>query len=226
MDEAWDAYCCALSDYGVEHACYGFMATQPRKSVTDEVLSWSSHAPAFTDAYFANGHPDHDWSVQWSMTETRSQRWNVPEILEHLSPRQQQTENLAYDFGLYEGIVIPIRGVTASSWGGIGLAAPHLGATEWTRVLDTHHADLEILSQAFHETVLKSSYYGHFKLSAREQEVLQWVVRGLNKHEIADRLNISYRTAEVHMYRLRQKLQCVNDAQVVAKALVFNLVTP
>lgn len=225
MDEAWEVYNRALDKYGVEHACYGFMATLPRRSVTTEVLTWSSHDERFTEAYMENGHPDHDWSVTWAMSRTGAQRWNTPEVLEALSARERKTEELAYDFGLYEGIVVPIRGATPLSWGGIGLAAPSLGADEWGRVLNSHQHDLELLSQAFHEYILKHGYFDHFHLSEREREVLKWVACGLNKHEIADRLNISSRTAEVHIYRIRRKLGCVNDAQVTAKALVFNLVS-
>lgn len=225
MDEAWEVYNRALGAYGVEHACYGFMATLPRKEVTSEVLSWSSHDERFTEAYMANGHPDHDWSVSWAMTQTRAQRWNAPEILSDLSDREHKTEELAYDFGLYEGIVIPIRGATPLSWGGVGLAAPGLDAGEWGRLLASCQHELETLTQAFHEYVLAQGYLDHFQLSEREDEVLKWIVCGLNKHEIADRLNISPRTAEVHIYRIRRKLGCVNDAQVTAKALVFNLVS-
>lgn len=225
MDEAWEIFNRAVSRYGVEHACYGFMATLPRKAVTAEVLTWSSHDEQFTEAYMANGHPDHDWSVNWSMNHTRAQRWNTPEVLDGLNEHEVKTEELAYDFGLYQGIVIPIRGATPLSWGGIGLAAPALAAAEWGALLDSHQAVLEILSQGFHEYVLKQGYFDHFHFSGRENEVLKWIACGLNKHEIADKLNISSRTAEVHIYRIRRKLGCVNDAQVTAKALVFNLVS-
>ena len=226
MSAAWHLYNRELDRFGVERCCYGFMASLPRRSVTMEVLSWSSHDPGFTEAYMANGHPDHDWSVDWSMQQTRPQRWNVPAVLERLTPRQRKTEELAYDFGLFEGLVIPIRGTTPMSWGGIGLAAPSLGAAEWGRLLASHQGDLERISQAFHDTVLKNHFFDHFPLSPREREVLSWIVCGLNKHDIADKLGISSRTAEVHTYRIRRKLGCINDAQVVAKALVFNLVEP
>ena len=225
MDEAWDVYNEALEAYGVEHACYGFMATLPRRAVTTEVLTWSSHATQFTDAYMTGNHPDNDWSVHWAMTRTEPQRWRAPEVLDGLSEQEQRTEELAYDFGLYEGIVIPIRGATPLSWGGIGLAAPNLDPAEWGRLLACHQRELETVSQAFHEYVLAHGYLGHFELSEREREVVKWIACGLNKHDIADKLNISARTAEVHIYRIRRKLDCMNDAQVTAKALVFNLIS-
>ncbi|MGB0670481.1 MAG: helix-turn-helix transcriptional regulator [Rhodospirillales bacterium] len=226
MDDAWARYNAELEKFGVQHACYGFMASLPRVSVTSEVLTWSSHDPAFTAAYMDAGHPDHDWSVIWSMTEVEAKRWHTPDILDGLTPRQRQTEGLAWDFGLYEGVVIPLRGGTPMSWGGIGLAAPDLKAAEWHKLLDDHQMELEMISQAFHETVLRNGYFDYFELSPREKEVLTWIVCGLDKHQIAEKLNISSKTAEVHIYRVRRKLNCANDAQVVAKALVFNLVEP
>jgi DNA-binding CsgD family transcriptional regulator len=226
IDEAWETYNAELAKYGVEHACYGFMATSPRRSIAGEVLTFSSHKAEFTDAYMREGHPDHDWSVEWSIKHVAPRRWRTPAILESLTDRQKVTEQLAYDFGLYEGLVIPIRGNVPTSWGGVGLAAPGLSEGEWGRVLEAHQPILEKITHAFHETVLGNGFYNVFGLTARETEVLDLVVAGLDKHDIADRLSISHRTAEVHIYRLREKLNCVNDAQLVAKALVYNLVAP
>ena len=225
IDEAWCAFNGALNGFGIDHALYGFMATLPRKSISTEFLCFSSHKPEFGEAYIELGHVDHDWSVEWCMKDTRAQRWNTPDVLEFLTSRQHITEQLAYDFGLFEGLVVPLRGGTAQSWGGLGMAAPSVDSKEWGRILKTYQVHIEALVQSFHEYVLGRGYYDHFNLSNRENEVLKWIVCGLSKHEIADKLGISSRTAEVHVYRIRRKLNCVNDAQVTAKALVFNLVS-
>ncbi len=224
IDEAWSTFNAALNEFGIEHALYGFMATYPRKSITKEMLSFSSHNPEFEEAYISLGHVDHDWSVDWSMNNTQARRWNTPGVLVSLTHRQCVTEQLAYDYGLYEGLVVPLRGATTLSWGGLGMAAPSLGSKEWGRVLHTYQTQIETLAQTFHEHVLARGYYDYYGLSQRENEVLKWIVCGLNKHDIADKLGISSRTAEVHIYRIRRKLNCLNNAQVTAKALVFNLI--
>lgn len=226
LDAAWEAYNREIRQYGVAHACYGFMPAAPRRTVTAEVLTFSSHRSDFTDAYMSAGHPDHDWSVDWSMRETAAQRWKAPDVLDALTPRQRETEELAYDYGLHEGLVVPLRGPVAASWGGVGLAAAGLDASEWGKVLSDSQSYLEAATQAFHETALANGYFNVFGLTAREREVLTLIASGATRQDIADRLSVSHRTAEVHTYRIRRKLRCVNDAQVAAKALVFNLVSP
>lgn len=57
------------------------------------------------------------------------------------------------------------------------------------------------------------------RLTAREREVLGLTADGLTSKEIADRLRISPRTADVHRAHLMAKLGLRNRAQVVRYAL-------
>lgn len=52
-------------------------------------------------------------------------------------------------------------------------------------------------------------------LTAREREVLELVVKGLQNRQIADRLTISPRTVEVHKSRVMQKLQARDLAELM-----------
>jgi two-component system, LuxR family, response regulator FixJ len=45
------------------------------------------------------------------------------------------------------------------------------------------------------------------RLTARELDVMQLVVRGLSNREVGERLNISHRTVEIHRGRVMQKMQ-------------------
>ena len=57
------------------------------------------------------------------------------------------------------------------------------------------------------------------KLTSRESEVLQHVVRGLHAKEIAAELGISPRTVEVHKTRIMEKLEVRNIAELVRFAV-------
>ncbi len=52
-------------------------------------------------------------------------------------------------------------------------------------------------------------------LTAREMEVLQLMMQGLNTPKIAEQLCISYHTVENHKSNLRRKTGCKNSAQLV-----------
>jgi DNA-binding NarL/FixJ family response regulator len=52
-------------------------------------------------------------------------------------------------------------------------------------------------------------------LSLREIEVIKLIKEGLSSKEIADQLNISVRTAEVHRHNILKKLQLKNTAALI-----------
>jgi ATP/maltotriose-dependent transcriptional regulator MalT len=63
-------------------------------------------------------------------------------------------------------------------------------------------------------------------VSAREQEVLQLIGRGLSNKEIAQRLGIGPETVKTHIKRIFVKLQIEKRAQAVALAQGFGLFGP
>ncbi len=63
-----------------------------------------------------------------------------------------------------------------------------------------------------------------YGLSDREREVLELMVQGLVKKEIADRLNLSYHTVDNHLRNIYTKLQVHTRGGAVAKALSEHLV--
>lgn len=58
-----------------------------------------------------------------------------------------------------------------------------------------------------------------YGLSLREREVLEWMVQGLTKKEIADRLGLSYHTVDNHLRSIYHKLQVHTRSGAVAKAV-------
>jgi len=67
----------------------------------------------------------------------------------------------------------------------------------------------------------KQSDYG---LSDREKEILQLMVTGLIKKEIAERLSLSVHTVDTYLRRIYEKLEVNTRTGAVAKALKEGLV--
>lgn len=65
---------------------------------------------------------------------------------------------------------------------------------------------------------------GDYGLSDREKEILQLMVTGLIKKEIADRLTLSIHTVDTYLRRIYEKLQVNTRTGAVAKALKEGLV--
>ncbi|WP_420598326.1 response regulator transcription factor [Neptuniibacter sp.] len=63
----------------------------------------------------------------------------------------------------------------------------------------------------------------HFEsLSRREKEVMQLVVSGLSNKEVAETLEISPKTVEVHRSRVMRKMDCDNLAILVKKSATLS----
>ena len=60
-------------------------------------------------------------------------------------------------------------------------------------------------------------------LTPRQKEILRLVVQGLTNREVADQLDISVRTVEVHRFNLMRRLKVRNVAQLVRQALIMRL---
>nr|WP_265519337.1 autoinducer binding domain-containing protein [Nitratireductor luteus] len=62
-------------------------------------------------------------------------------------------------------------------------------------------------------------------LSRRQREAVAWASEGLTTDEIAERLNVSIHTADMHMRAVRAKLGVANTVHAVAEALRLGLIS-
>lgn len=63
-----------------------------------------------------------------------------------------------------------------------------------------------------------------FNLSAREQEILGYLVQGLSYKMIAEKCFISYPTVNSHISHIYEKLHVSSGTEAVAKAMEYNIV--
>lgn len=73
-----------------------------------------------------------------------------------------------------------------------------------------------VLEKFAHQNAAPRDNYG---LSGREKEILELMVQGLIKKEIADRLGVSYHTVNNHLRSIYEKLHVHTRGGAVAKAL-------
>mgnify|MGYP001268923884 CR=1 FL=1 len=60
-------------------------------------------------------------------------------------------------------------------------------------------------------------------LSAREKEILQYIVNGVTTKEISERLDLSYYTVENYRARILSKLNVRNVAELIKESLILGL---
>lgn len=70
---------------------------------------------------------------------------------------------------------------------------------------------VEIIKSIFFET--------HIKLSLREEQCAYYLLQGLSSKEIGKHLELSYRTVEIHLTCLKEKLQCKKISALIVKLI-------
>jgi DNA-binding NarL/FixJ family response regulator len=83
----------------------------------------------------------------------------------------------------------------------------------------------ECAIEAYVRTAGKTMLDIYGTLTNREREVLQLSAEGFNSVDIAEKLSISMRTAEVHRFNLMRKLGLHNQTELVRYAIERGIVT-
>ncbi|CUH80366.1 autoinducer binding domain-containing protein [Tropicibacter naphthalenivorans] len=135
----------------------------------------------------------------------------------------------AHDFGIAEqGLTIPVRG----PFGDVGLfsVTRNCSDDEWSKLKSKILGELQNAAVHLHDHVVHSHeltrVLSHPSLSSREVEILQWIAAGKTQQDVADILNISNRTVEVHLRSGRSKLGALTTSQAVGRAIGLGLVYP
>jgi DNA-binding NarL/FixJ family response regulator len=104
------------------------------------------------------------------------------------------------------------------------LAGRRLGADDYL----TKPVDFEMLHTVIENRLRRSQgprRPSEYHLTEREREVLTWVGRGKTSSEIATILGLSERTVNFHCEQAMRRLNVINRAQAVAKAVSERLLT-
>lgn len=122
------------------------------------------------------------------------------------------------------GLSIPVT----SKLGHRGLfSICHAGAPEaWTRYRADNIKGLVEIANQLHKRVLRREFgESPAQLSVREVECLSWSAKGKEATDIATILEISVHTVRDYLKSARFKLDCVNVAQAVSKAVAHGLIS-
>lgn len=216
------------------------------KTVTDVVdLLCDALAPCGFTAALVSGLPEVEpaqwphhivanrWPKEWFAyyTENRlysadpcvdfARRGNEPffwadAAADGLDQAQRQVMDVATEFGLKQGICVPLArpyaapAVVTVSGEFIDLPADTLGIVQLLAI----HAFAQIMALGEGGRSAKGR-----RLSPREREILRWVAAGKTVWEVSCILSLSHHTVESHLRNARSKLDAVNITHCVVEAL-------
>ena len=186
----------------------------------------STYPQSWVEHYRTNDFASIDPTFPRSNNELLPFRWEGIIADGRVSDRQKQIFRDAKEFGLRQGVTIPIHGAGAER----GL----LSVTSDARREEFEKRFLEFRSQlmfgayCYHNTM--RDFVGTpkrpVKLGAREMEVLVWAARGKTAWETGEILRISERTVNFHLRGAIEKLSAANKRQAVVRAIMLGAIFP
>jgi LuxR family transcriptional regulator, quorum-sensing system regulator BjaR1 len=177
---------------------------------------WLGHWPQeWTQHYSRREHFGHDPLVAQMTRSATPFRWSS--TYARASARARLVLDDAADFGLTEGLAIPIHGFDGRPVAGVSIGSfKYQLSGQDERVLHMAalylHARLTVLRPAAPPPPIG-------KLTPRERECLTWVAAGKTDWEISQILDISEQTAHGYVQGALIKLDARTRAQAVALAI-------
>lgn len=175
---------------------------------------------AWEDRYVGNAYFGDDPVLQVSLKSIVPVEWANALAGRELTARQQLVMTEAAEYGLRNGITVPIH--QAGSGSAFFNAASELEGEDYAVCLANHRHDIHVLAHYFHDAILRhirtsAEFIRPVNLTPRELECLQWCGRGKTSGEIGLILHLSERTVNFHLSNAMGKLGVRTRAQAVAK---------
>jgi LuxR family transcriptional regulator, quorum-sensing system regulator BjaR1 len=171
----------------------------------------------WTDHYAKSNYYRDDPVAAWCRQTTNPFEWSEAPFVPERRPRAREVMQVAYDFGLKEGYLVPILR-------GNGFQACVSMAGERPDFNPHAKRVLHLVSMYTHaRCVALMGFDGNGQrrriLTERERDVLAWTAEGKSSWEIGTILGLRERTVNWHVEQAKRKLDAVTRTQAVIKAL-------
>lgn len=178
---------------------------------------WVSH-------YIEERYVEHDPVLSAALKTILPTDWRN---LDRSNPKARQLFAEATDFRLgRQGLTIPVRGAN----GDLALFSVTLDSNDdqWTRFKRENLPLIQILAHYYHNRVLQQQkiIFPDIKLTPRQVEVLRWAANGKSVRDTSQIMGLSVHTVDTYLELARTRLQALNTAHAVARALKYNLIPP
>lgn len=148
--------------------------------------------------------------------------WTDATVWNNATPKQMRQYHLEYDVGIRNGYTHAL-GKIGKMTASIGLRMDGLTGSEFQNHWPEFSKIILPMAQLMHCHFTKDHLRRHYNLTAREKDVLAWLVMGLRPDEISDKIGIGYRTIDKYIVSAKEKLDANSRDHAVARALSLGL---
>lgn len=207
----------ALECYGLQSLLISGLPV-PQDSEWHRAILYDGWSQEWFARYDSEGHFLHDPCAARSRMTAEPFLWHDLPV-QGMTARGRLVMDEAAEFGMKDGLCVPIH---------VPLAGPAVvtAASDRIEVPPDAMPLIETLCVHFFRKVsgleAKLDDEDHVPLTARERELLQWSAQGKTTHDISCILGVTTNTVESHQRNIREKLDAINVAHAVVKALRRN----
>lgn len=211
--------------HGLAHAAY-LGHTIPGRGADDPVI-WATYKESWIQHYIGNNYFRIDPVVAIDKTCVLPVDWQT---LDKSSNVVRRFFGEAIEFGVgRNGLTIPVRGPRGDR--SIFVVTSDDTAVEWEKRKRSLMRDIVLVAQYVHQQAMtEAGVYrplaSEVKLAPREAECLRWAAAGKTVQDIAVILNISERVTRGYLDTARHKLNALNVAHAVGRAVSLGLIAP
>lgn len=210
-----------LSGFGFEFLCFTSLP-RPRQQFEDVLLALRV-PPEWLKLYLKERYVEVDPTIRHCRRTTYPFEWKTAPYDPESEPRAAEMVRRATEFGLSEGLWVPIAGKWGCEGGvWMGGGRPDLGAS----VRPLFHLIALYAFERVRALQRPQPVQRRTILTDREREVLTWITSGKSDWEIGEILGISKRTVEKHAFTTIRKLGAANRTHAVAIALREHVIAP
>ncbi len=204
----------ATGELGIEHFAAAFLPLAHER--LDAYFIWEKWPRRWFDRYLKYNYFHSDPVVHFVRQSGRSIIWSKSLKLQALPSRSKRIMDEASDFGLIDGLTIPLHSRT-------GISGVFSVAGRGPKLRPPEIALLEIIATRAHQRLLDlapppARPREDLTITKTESECLTWCASGKTDREIGRLTGRSPRTIQVHLGNLQRKLGVTNRAQLIAEA--------
>lgn len=209
------------SRFGVKHAAY--FALELPHFILPEPFFVATYPAHWVEHYRAQGYVEHDPVLHHAARAIMPTNWSG---IKENNPIAHKMFIEAEVTGIgNQGITVPIRGPNGET--AIFSLTNTCSDQDWKLFFQTEMAQIQLVAHQFHTSVVeKHGLDNQYHLSRREKEVLEWLAAGKTQDDVADILHLSVHTIQTYIQSARYKLNAINTAHTVARAIRMKLVKP
>ncbi|QFI56327.1 helix-turn-helix transcriptional regulator [Aeromonas simiae] len=189
----------------------------------------NNYPKSWFETYYKNKYLMEDPVINLAMRQTQPIFWNTQDLMQSdISEKGKNVMKLAADFGVQNGISIPLNSPTGEK--GVLTFITKVGNNSelmYENVPKISFCSGYIFSSAL-EVIKRRPDIAppSVSLSGRERECLYWASEGKTSWEIATILGITERTVNFHLNQVTTKTDSRNRNQAIAKTISSGLIVP